>query len=102
MVHAVKINFDVAVRSSYMVVVAVFSDHVRDIFSVFTKKVLVLDISGGEASAALSCMQLIKRQLLSPASSNILLEGDSLSVITAINNSNICVPIGPLLRSYFG
>jgi len=54
MVHAVKINFDVAVRSSYMVVVAVFSDHVRDIFSVFTKKVLVLDISGGEASASVS------------------------------------------------
>lgn len=40
---------------SYMVVVAVFSDHVRDIFFVFTKKVLVLDISGGGASAALSC-----------------------------------------------
>lgn len=69
-----------------MVAVVVLLDHVGDIFFVFAKNLPVLDISADEASAALLAVEVAA----SFSSSKILLEGDSSSVMTAINNSNLC------------
>jgi ribonuclease HI len=49
--------------------------------------ILVMDISAGEAKAALLAIEVV----VTFPFQNILLEGDSLLVITAINNTNLCV-----------
>ncbi|GLT55501.1 hypothetical protein SLA2020_286170 [Shorea laevis] len=52
-----KINFDVAVRSNYMVAAAVISDHDGSLLRAAAKKLPLLDINAGEAHAALLAVE---------------------------------------------
>jgi hypothetical protein len=84
---AFKLNFDVAVRSSYMVAGAVISDHEGEMIFASAKLLPLLDINAGEAQAALLALE-VASQL--PRHSRVFLEGDSLITILAINNPISC------------
>lgn len=52
-IGVLKLNFDVAVRNSFMVAADVIMDHVGEIILAFAKKLPLLDINASEANAAL-------------------------------------------------
>jgi hypothetical protein len=68
------LNFDVAVRNSFMVAAVVITDH----------EGIILYVNGGEATVALLAMKTNAN--LSSSSSQILLEGVSLGTIIALNH----------------
>jgi hypothetical protein len=76
-----------------MVAAAVISDHEGNICWAVAKKLPLLDINAGEAQAALLAVETAKSFC---SFSNILLEGDSLVTILALNNPSF-VLIGPLV-----
>jgi hypothetical protein len=65
-----------------MVIAAVISDHDGALLYAFARKIPLLDINAGEARAALLATEV--SAALFP-SSNIILEGDSLVTILALN-----------------
>ncbi|XP_059436361.1 uncharacterized protein LOC132169326 [Corylus avellana] len=81
----VKGNFDVAVKGSFAVVAAVISDDMRNIISVATQKLNSTDVLQGEASVAL----LAARLVVSSGCDKLMLEGDALLVVLAINNPSL-------------
>jgi hypothetical protein len=83
----IKINFDVAVRPNYMVAAAIISDHDGSLLWATAKKIPLMDINAGEAQAALLAVETATRFY---PSSSLILEGDSLITITALNNPNYC------------
>ena len=80
-----KINFDVAINSYFSVTAAVLSNTSGDIISAFTKKLLSTEVNKGESIAALTGIDLAILQ----GCNNLLIEGDSLVSILAINNQNL-------------
>jgi hypothetical protein len=78
----IKGNFDVAVRGSFAVAVAVLSDENGTIFAAATQKLVSTDVLQGEAHAAL----LVVRLATSMGLGLILVEGDALLVILVINS----------------
>ncbi|GLT71069.1 hypothetical protein SLA2020_431110 [Shorea laevis] len=82
-----KVNFDVAVRSNFMVAAAVITDHDGCLLSAVARKIPLLDINAGEAKAALLAIETTAD--LYPLS-KIILEGDSLVTIMALNNPDFC------------
>jgi hypothetical protein len=82
-----KLNFDVAVRSNYMVAAAVISDHDGSLLWTVARKLPLLDINAGEASAALLAVETANCYY---PSSKLILEGDSLATILALNNPSYC------------
>jgi hypothetical protein len=82
-----KLNFDVVVRNNYMVAAVVISDHDGFLLWAVSRKLPLLDINAGEARAALLAVEAAKFYC---PSSNIILEGDSLVTILALNNPCYC------------
>ncbi|GLT55002.1 hypothetical protein SLA2020_281580 [Shorea laevis] len=83
----IKLNFDVAVRPDYMVAAVTVSDHDGSLIWATAKKIPCMDINAGEAQAALLAVETATRFY---PSSSLILEGDSLTTITALNNPNYC------------
>jgi hypothetical protein len=77
-----KLNFDVAVKDSFSVAAAVVSDEKGDILSAATQNLHGTDALQGEAHAALLAIRLAD----SMGCRLVVLEGDALLVILAINN----------------
>ena len=75
-----KLNFDVAVRDSFMVSAAVVSDHEGSIVFAFAKKLPVLDIKCPWSSSCFTC-----------CGCGIFLHFAHLTGITAINNPYLCI-----------
>jgi hypothetical protein len=69
------LNFDVAVT-------AVITDHDEIILSVVARRLPSLNVNAGEVNVAL----LAVKTAVNLSSSQILLEGDSLVIISALNN----------------
>ena len=81
----VKGNFDVAVKGSFVVAAAIISDERGDIVGAATQKLHCTDALQGEALAAL----LASRLAASLSCILVVLEGDALLVVLAINNSSL-------------
>jgi hypothetical protein len=75
----------VAVRPNYMVAAAIISDPDGALLWAHAKKIPTMDINAGEAQAALLAVKIATRFY---SSSSLILEGDSLITITALNNPN--------------
>jgi hypothetical protein len=84
-VDGIKGNFDVAVRDSFAIAVAVISDSSSNIIMVATQRLHSTDILVDEASAAL----LASRLALSSGHAHFIIEGDALLVILAINSPEL-------------
>jgi hypothetical protein len=80
-----KINFDVATNAYFSVNVAVLSNSLGDIISAFTKKLFFTDVNKEESMVALTGIDLAILQ----GCTNLLIEGDALIFILAINNHNL-------------
>ncbi|GLT55480.1 hypothetical protein SLA2020_285970 [Shorea laevis] len=70
-----------------MVAAATVSDHDGSLLWATAKKLPLMDINAGEAQAALLAVETATRFY---PSSKLILEGDSLMTITALNNTQFC------------
>jgi hypothetical protein len=84
-----KLNFDATVRSTFMIVVAIISNHEGTLLLVGARKLPLLDINAGEARPALLAVEATFFFFFC-SSSKFLLEGDSLVTILALNNPSFC------------
>jgi hypothetical protein len=80
-----KANFDVAIRQHMAVAAATLSDHDGNIIAAVSKKLPLLEVNAGEAQAALLAIQFAS----SFGCHSLCLEGDSLTVILAINKVSL-------------
>jgi hypothetical protein len=78
-------SFDVAVRQEFAVAAATLRDHEGNFLAVSSKKLPPLAASQGEAHAALLAVSLA----VSVGCSSLVLEGDSLLTIVAINDPSL-------------
>jgi hypothetical protein len=70
-----------------MVIAVVISNHDGSLLWIVVRKLPLLDINAGEARAALLAVETANCYC---PSSNIILEGDSLVTILALNNPSYC------------
>lgn len=82
-IGSLKLNFDVAEISSFMVVNIVITDHEEIILFAVVRRFLFLNVNAKEANAVLLA---VKTAVNLFSSSKILLEGDYLVTIFALNN----------------
>jgi hypothetical protein len=75
----------VAVRADFAVAAVVISNHAGDIIYAVTKKISTLDAAVGEAQAAL----LATHAAGSYGVGNLILEGDAINIILAIQNPSL-------------
>lgn len=80
--------FDVVVRNSGMVVVAVITDHEGVILFATARRLPFIDVNAGEATTALLAIEVVATFY---SSSPILIEGDSLLTILALNSPSLDV-----------
>jgi hypothetical protein len=76
-----KANFDVAIRPQFAVAAAILRDHNGEILAACSQRLPHMDSNQGEAKAALLAVQLAFNSGPLP----LILEGDSLITILAIN-----------------
>ncbi|GLT52905.1 hypothetical protein SLA2020_262140 [Shorea laevis] len=82
---SLKANFDVAIKPLFAVAAAILRDHQGNIISACSRRLPAMEANQGEAHAALLAVQLASQHGSSP----LILEGDSLSTILAINSPHI-------------
>jgi hypothetical protein len=80
-----KANFDVAVTHSFAVAAAVLSDDSGNIIAAASQKLVSRDVLQGEAAAALLAVRLA----VFSGCEQLLLEGDALLIVLAINNPSL-------------
>lgn len=83
-----KLNFDVIVSNTYMVAAAIITNHERVILSAIARRFPFINVNAGKAKAALSAVEGAAKL---SSSSSILLEGDSLVTILALNSFSLDV-----------
>jgi hypothetical protein len=84
-VGAFKVNFDVAIRPSFAVAAAILRDHSGNFLAVNSLKLPVVDANKGEALAALLAVRIAS----SFGCSSIIIEGDSLLTVLAIQKPHL-------------
>ena len=80
-----KLNFEVATKDDFVVTAAVLSNDKGDILLAFTKKLNSLNVNKGEVMTALTRVDFA----LFNGCSKLMLEGDSLVTIMAINQPSL-------------
>ena len=80
-----KANFDVAIRPNFVVAAAILRDHQEEIIAAHSQRLPYMDANQGEARAASLAVQLASSYGFPP----LILEGDSLVTILAINSPHI-------------